>query len=37
VRVLTADPEPFTIDGDLFPAARGVEVTAGPAVRFLAP
>lgn len=37
VRLSTAGPEPYTIDGDLFEACRRVEIDAGPQIRFRTP
>ena len=35
VRVEFAEPQSFTVDGELFPASRVLEVEAGPTVRFV--
>ncbi len=37
VEIETAAPEPFTMDGDLFPRARQISLDAGPSLRFLSP
>lgn len=34
-RVEFAEPQSFTVDGELFPAVRVLEIEAGPAVRFV--
>ena len=35
VRIRFADPQPFTVDGDLFPPTSDLRIDAGPALRFL--
>jgi diacylglycerol kinase family enzyme len=35
VRIRLKEPEPFTIDGDLFPPARDIRIEAGPPLCFL--
>ena len=37
VQLETGEPEPYTIDGDLFPASSRVTIEAGPPIRFLSP
>jgi diacylglycerol kinase family enzyme len=37
LRVQLVEPLPYTVDGDLFPPARTLEIEAGPELRFLAP
>jgi diacylglycerol kinase family enzyme len=35
VTVRCADPLPYTVDGDLFPGARDIEISAGPELAFV--
>jgi diacylglycerol kinase family enzyme len=37
VEIHLAEPEPYTLDGDLFPPAREIRVEVGPALSFLMP
>ncbi len=37
LRMQTEEPVPYTVDGDLFPAARDISIEASPPLRFLIP